>query len=629
MFGGDDEDGDFLSPTGGAKLASLFGLDEETSQGNDSFHYTAPKQPRKSSNPVSGIQTAAPSPGPLEVLFAVAVHAFRYIKGQYVKQGKLGAAILGNHTSKEYKLLLYLSQQKPVTSAKIHIDFIFTVQSNNYCTFYDDQRQNWSLMFESEKSSSEFCKEVCLAKANSCNVFDAVLTQDLSPGEGQAVQYGDSLEVAYRGWLLQNHTIGQMFDSNQNKDKLLRLKIGAGKVIQGWEKGVLGMKKAGCRLIVVPPNLAYGSQGLPDRVPANSTLIFEAALRRVKISKECGSDQASASSRDSGTLSPAPSVENLTTEPPFAFFAPRETPQHAKSNSLSEQLTVNPTKAKLISRMAKMGQPMLPFLTCQPESSDSELEVSVKLLPHPYPALPTNVLPNLTNIAAQPGLLVALVNYYHYCYYFFCYYVVVAVKLKFYPYPQTSVPMNQLQSVSQVYPTLTKLCSPGSNDVTSFLMIETRQQNTEIRLAVGKVADKVDQLASKIDDLQRQGTVSLGLSGISMESSMIMQNVQRIIQENECLKKDIFEKGSRIEEQNHKISELFNQSQRYMEQNNTLLEKRNDSLQSSSERSQAKLLQAEQDKVSVANHCQIGMDPKYSFVYIGYSLDMHHFFLNL
>ncbi|XP_061621093.1 FK506-binding protein 15-like [Phyllopteryx taeniolatus] len=131
MFGGDDEDGDFLSPTGGAKLASLFGLDDETSQGNESFHYTAPKQPRRSSNPVTVIQTAAPSPGTLQVLFATAVQAFRYINGQYVKQGKLGAAILGNHTSKEYKLLLYLSQQKQVASSDIHIDFIFTVSFTN------------------------------------------------------------------------------------------------------------------------------------------------------------------------------------------------------------------------------------------------------------------------------------------------------------------------------------------------------------------------------------------------------------------------------------------------------------------------------------------------------------------
>lgn len=44
---------------------------------------------------------------------------------------------------------------------------------------------------------------------------------------------------------------------------------------------MLGMKKAGRRLIVIPPDLAYGSKGVPNRVPANSTLIFEAELRRV------------------------------------------------------------------------------------------------------------------------------------------------------------------------------------------------------------------------------------------------------------------------------------------------------------------------------------------------------------
>ncbi|XP_061624268.1 FK506-binding protein 15-like isoform X1 [Phyllopteryx taeniolatus] len=460
-------------------------------------------------------------------------------------------------------------------------------------------------MFESEKSSTDFCKEVCLAKANSCDVLDAVVTQDLSLGEGQAVQYGDSLEVTYRGWLLQNHTIGQMFDSNQKKDKLLRLKIGAGKVIQGWENGLLGIRKAGCRLIVVPPNLAYGAKGVPDCVPANSTLIFEAALKRVKFSKDYGSNQATASSRDSGTPSPAPSVEILTPDPPVQTTAldsgkKGETP----SNSLREQLiTTDSTKAKLISRMAKMGQPMLPFLTCQPESSDSELEdtttgrakdllvaqscvqisstapLQAHVLPHPYPALSTNVLPNLTNFAAQPGLLGNTHSF------------------------QTYVPTTQLQSVGQVYPArvpyIVGKCPPGSSDMTSFLMIDARQQNTEIRLAVGKVADKVDQLASKIDDFQRQGTVSLGLSGISMESSMIMQNVQRIIQENECLKKEIFEKSSRIEEQNRNISELFNQSQRYMEQSNTLLEKRNDSLKASSGQSEARQLQAEQDKIQL------------------------------
>uniref|UniRef100_A0A7N8XAP1 peptidylprolyl isomerase n=1 Tax=Mastacembelus armatus TaxID=205130 RepID=A0A7N8XAP1_9TELE len=554
MFGGDDEDGDFLYPTGGAKLASLFGLDHESSQGNESFQYTAPKQPRKSTNPAT-TQKSTPPLGAPAVLFATAVQAFRYINGQYVKQGKLGTAVLGNHTTKEYKLLLYLSQQKQVTAAKIHVGFVFTVQPNNYCTFYDNQRQNWSLMFESEKALSNFCKEVCLAKANSAASLDAVVAQDLSLGEGQGVENGDSLEVVYTGWLLQNHTIGQMFDSNQNKDKLLRLKIGAGKVIKGWEEGMLGMKKAGSRLIVIPPHLAYGSKEIPNRIPANSTLIFEAELRRVKFSKDTGSDRAS----------PTPSVENLAPDPAVQVITsgpgrPGDPPLRAKSNSLSEQLA-NPdaTKAKLISRMAKMGQPMLPFLTgvaSQPESSDSELEVG-----------------NLGR-RSSPSRSAATCS----------------VRDFVFDSSGETVRTHKAYSFVLSFP-------PGSSDVTSFLMTEARQHNTEIRLAVGKVADKVDQLASKVDDLQRQGSLPMGVSSMSMETSMIVHNIQRIVQENECLKKEVFEKSSRIEEQNRKIGELINQSQRYMEQSNLLLEQRNDSLKSSSEQNQARLLQAEQDKV--------------------------------
>ncbi|XP_053276467.1 FK506-binding protein 15 isoform X1 [Pleuronectes platessa] len=606
MFVGDDEEGDFLSPSGGAKLASLFGLDQESSQGNESFQYTAPKQPRKSSTPVPASQKQASPSGAPAVLFATAVQAFRYINGQYVKQGKLGAAALGNHTTKEYKLLLYLSQQKQVTTAKIHMGFVFTVQPNHYCTFYDDQRQNWSLMFESEKASSDFCKEVCLAKVNSAASLDAVVVQDLSLGEGQGVENGDSLEVVYTGWLLQNHTIGQMFDSNQNKDKLLRLKIGAGKVIKGWEEGMLGMKKAGHRLIVIPPNLAYGSKGVPNCVPANSTLIFEAELRRVKFAKDSGSDRASASSRDSAAPSPAPSVENLTAESAVQMTVsgpgrPGEPQLRAKSNSLSEQLA-NPdaSKAKLISRMAKMGQPMLPFLTgvaSQPESSDSELEDtsgsrvkdrplasspvqistapdSAHVHPHPHTAPASTLLPVMTTVAPHPGSNHAFQPYYN----------------------QTSMAPSQLQPFGQVYPAQS-VPYTGSSDVTSFLMTEARQHNTEIRLSVGRVADKVDQLASKIDDLQRQGSVPMGVSSMSMETSMIVHNIQRIVQENECLKKEVFDKSSRIEEQNRKIGELINQNQRYMEQSNLLQEQRNDSLKSSSEHNQARILQAEQDKV--------------------------------
>ncbi|XP_015829929.3 FK506-binding protein 15 isoform X1 [Nothobranchius furzeri] len=606
MFGGDDEDGDFLSPTGGAKLASLFGLDQDTSQGNESFQYTAPKQPKKSSGPAAS-QKAAPPAGAPAVLFASAVQAFRYVSGQYVKQGKLGAAVLGSHATKEYKVLLYLSQQKQVTAAKIHGGFIFTVQPNNYCTFYDDQRQNWSLMFESEKSAADFCREVCLAKANSTSSLDSVLIQDLRLGEGQAVENGDLLEVVYTGWLLENHTMGQVFDSNRSKEKFLRLKIGAGKVIKGWEEGMLGMKKTGHRLIIVPPSLAYGSTGVSNRIPTDSTLIFEVELRRVKFSKDSGSDQTSTSSRDSAVPSPAPSMENLVSDSPVPATAsgpgrPGEPPLRAKSNSLSEQLA-NPdaTKAKLISRMAKMGQPMLPFLAgaaSQPESSDSELEQDTSgsrskdgptasspvqitapapaahHLHHHHTAPTPALLPVISSVGPQPGLPGSSHTF------------------------QSPSALSLMQPVGQVYPAQ---AAPyiGSGDVTSFLMTEARQHNTEIRLAVGKVADKVDQLNSKMDDLQRQGSHSMSVSSMTMETSMIVHNIQRIVQENDCLKKEMFEKSSRIEEQNRKIGDLINQNQRYMEQSHLLLEQRNDSIKSSSEQNQARLLQAEQDKRSL------------------------------
>uniref|UniRef100_A0A3P8ZC46 peptidylprolyl isomerase n=1 Tax=Esox lucius TaxID=8010 RepID=A0A3P8ZC46_ESOLU len=573
MFAADDEDGDFLSPTGGAKLASLFGLDQAASQGNESFQYTAPKQPRKTSNPGPPTQKPTPPPGAPLVLLATAIHAFKYLNGQYQKQGKLGAAVLGNHTTKDYKLLLYAGQQKQVTAAKIHVGFVFTVQPSNYCTFYDDQRQNWSLMFDTEKAAVDFCKEVCLAKVNSAPFLEVVVVQDLALGEGQAVESGDSLEVAYTGWLLQNHAVGQMFDSNMNKDKLLRLKLGAGKVIKGWEDGMLGMRKSGRRLIVIPASLGYGSHGVANRVPPDSTLIFEAELRRVKLAKDSGSDHASSGSRDSAAPSPAPSVENLGPDLPAGPAQPSasnpgrpvEPPLWAKSNSISEQLT-NPdaTKAKLISRMAKMGQPMLPFMagpSSQPDSSDSEMEVrwSVQglLVSHPHGVPPSALMPvAMTTAAPQPIMA----------------------------------------GSAQMYPTQTVPYMGGAGEVTSFLMTEARQHNTEIRLAVGKVADKVDQLASKVENLQRQGGQSLAMPSVTMETSMIMHNIQRIIQENESLKKDVYEKSARIEEQNRKIGELIHQNQRYMEQSNLLMEQRNDTLKSSSEHNQARVLQAEQDK---------------------------------
>ncbi|XP_078082802.1 FK506-binding protein 15-like [Mustelus asterias] len=635
LFGVDDDDVDFLSPSGGSKLASLFGMDQaSTGQGNESFQYTAPKQPKKGTPP-PGASSQKPTAGapPPAVLFATGVHAYQYLNGQYVKQGKLGAAILGNHASAEYKILLYASQQKRIAAARIYPTFTFTVQTNNYCVFYDDQRQNWSVMFDSEKAVVEFCKQVCLAKCNSTSTLESVLIQDLIPGEGQAVETGDSLEVSYTGWLYQNHAFGQVFDTNVNRDKLLRLKIGSGKVIKGWEVGMLGMKKNVKRLMIVPPSLAYGSQGIANRVPPDATLIFEVEVKRVKFAKESGFDKQSTSSHDSVASSPAPSIESLAMETsiPAPVSVPPKPGEHvvrAKSNSLSDMLA-NPdtTKAKLISRMAKMGQPM-PFLTgahsAQSDYSDSELEdhslrgaplaappsapSSVQHTTHPVHNLPAQQ-PAPVSVPMHPPSSAALMP--------------VAMSAQqglpgsghsfqpytgiSYGYPQGHAAQTQIQTVAPMFPAQTPQYQ-AAGDVTSFMMTEARQHNTEIRLAISKTSDKIDQLSLKMEDLQKHvsgPSLFPGISSVTMETSMIMHNIQRIIQENERLKQEVFDKSSRIEEQNGKISDLIQRNQRYVEQSNLLMEQRNDSLISSTENNQARILLAEQEKVKVTEELAV------------------------
>ncbi|XP_053551660.1 LOW QUALITY PROTEIN: FK506-binding protein 15 [Bombina bombina] len=635
MFGGDEDDADFLSPTGGAKLASLFGLDQAVSGGgNETFQYTAPKQPKKSHG-TSGTKASKPSgPGNSaaapSVLFATAVHAHKYVNGQFVKQGKFGAAVLGNHTTKEYRILIYLSQQQPVTTARIHPGFVFTVQLNSYAAFYDDHRQSWSMMFESEAAAIDFSKQICICKYNSSPSLESVLCQDLVLGDGQAAELGDFLEVAYTGWLFQNHGLGQVFDSNVQKEKFLRLKLGSGKVIKGWEEGMLGIQKGGSRFLIIPPNLGYGSQGISGRIPPNATLVFEVEVKRMKL-KDQGSDKQSIGSRDS----PVSITDSLPTEvlpqPPSSVPPkPGEPAVRAKSNSISEQLA-NPdvAKAKLISRMAKMGQPMLPFLagstTPQPDSSDSEMEDpnTHRVLPQPAVPVPIQPTPQMSHTPAThihapvpqpavPGLPIssaALLPAGH-------------IHSQVHPsgttpafqpysgiqytYSQPSAATTQLQTVGPLYPSPLQPTAPyqASGDVTTFMMTEARQHSTEIRMAINKVVDKIDNLSSKVDVLQKENTIGNshllpGISSITMESAMIMNNIQRIIQENERLKHEVLEKSSRIEEQNVKIGDLVNRNQRYVEQSNLLMEQRNDSLKTTSENSQARMLHVVQEKAKV------------------------------
>lgn len=83
----------------------------------------------------------------------------------------------------------------------------------------------------------------------------------------------------------------------------------------------------------------------------------------------------------------------------------------------------------------------------------------------------------------------------------------------------------------------------------------------------------------------------------SMETDILLQNIQRIVRENEQYKKELYEKSQKIEKQNVKITELLVKSQTYVEQNHKFLEQKNNSYESNSERNTQRILELEQDKM--------------------------------
>lgn len=99
----------------------------------------------------------------------------------------------------------------------------------------------------------------------------------LHEGDGQKIQKGDAVNAHYVGQLWN----GKEFDSSWKRGNRATFQIGSGKVIKGWDEALVG-KKMGSRVeIVAPPEKAYGKQGQPPTIPADSTLVFVVDLNKI------------------------------------------------------------------------------------------------------------------------------------------------------------------------------------------------------------------------------------------------------------------------------------------------------------------------------------------------------------
>lgn len=106
-----------------------------------------------------------------------------------------------------------------------------------------------------------------------------LLIEDITLGDGAEAARGSTVSAHYVGvaW-----STGEEFDASWDRGAPLDFQVGVGKVIQGWDQGLVGMKVGGRRKLVIPPELGYGDRGAGGAIKGGETLIFVVDLEGVR-----------------------------------------------------------------------------------------------------------------------------------------------------------------------------------------------------------------------------------------------------------------------------------------------------------------------------------------------------------
>lgn len=128
-----------------------------------------------------------------------------------------------------------------------------------------------------DSASTSQIKEVVVPAAPST----VLIKKDVKVGTGAEAKAGQTVSVHYTGWLFDanaadNH--GKQFDSSRTRGTPFKFPLGGGRVIKGWDQGVVGMKVGGQRTLTIPASLGYGARGAGGAIPPNATLVFDVEL---------------------------------------------------------------------------------------------------------------------------------------------------------------------------------------------------------------------------------------------------------------------------------------------------------------------------------------------------------------
>ncbi|XP_046404143.1 FK506-binding protein 15-like isoform X4 [Ischnura elegans] len=551
--GEEDDDMDFV-PSSSSKLASLFGLERPAeSGGNASLTYTAPKQPgtlrRKKghesgdesggkggsgASEKKGYQQSHQNSPKLDLISAKPVTTYKLEKEGYTSKGMLGVAIQGSHRLGIYHLILYDREKLRVTDVKIVSSFQFTVQANNYATFYDEDLQNWSLMFFSSEAAVDFAREVGLARANvsirgqtskrtskdkdddeAIPNRNSAMVQDLKNKGGglrRIDTVGDLVDVRYFARVLDDAVLhGEVVDSNEKDDHPLCLKVtewwktwkeeetnvdmGEGGDKRWWEGALWGATVGTRKMIVLPPEVVSRMKGLKIKLSPEACLVYEVEI--IQIRRGIGNEEVKPGQTAGEACKPGRSIMANTRGGPAPDQEGTPRKGHVAGCSMSSAVTSTPSgspptgsnmkdtrtpadKASILSRMARMGQPtlMLPDLQARRRAASEGDDGAGKT---PARGEERNAV-NEEEAHADEEVDLEDGGY--------------ILPMEQYPYPSHTLALTGPAGMTN---------QPTFQDPhLSVFLSETRTQNAELRMAMGRLTDKVDAIMGKLDRSPQQ-----------------------------------------------------------------------------------------------------------------------------
>ena len=125
---------------------------------------------------------------------------------------------------------------------------------------------------EQQQNTEKRIKERWPKAQKSASGLYTVLVKE---GSGGVPATGTNIKVHYTGRLLAND---QVFDSSRQRGEPIAFPVGTGRVIQGWDEALAAMTKGEQRILIIPPELAYGARGAGGVIPPNAWLVFDVEL---------------------------------------------------------------------------------------------------------------------------------------------------------------------------------------------------------------------------------------------------------------------------------------------------------------------------------------------------------------